>query len=175
MLRVLKIGAGAFVLLIGLLSGGAVWLKGQIDKPEYCASCHIMTPYYNSWKSSPFPARIHAQAGMACRDCHEVTMIAAIRQIVDNVTGHYSVPLKEPKVRVDACFRCHTSYAKLAELTKDLRGPDGFPLGRNPHDSHWGALECGTCHKMHRASRDWCSECHGLPRTGPAWNQARRG
>lgn len=172
MSRGLKIGAACLLILIGLVSGGVIWLKGEIRDPSYCASCHIMQPYYSSWKSSVFPAHTHAQAGLVCQDCHGMTIGSAIRQIFDNVTGHYEIPLKEPKVSVEACFRCHTSYPNLAQLTKDLKGPDGFPLGRNPHNSHWGAIECGTCHKMHRISRDWCSECHGLRRTGPAWNEA---
>jgi cytochrome c nitrite reductase small subunit len=173
MSRALKIGTIAFLMLIVIGGVGAVWLKRQIQKPDYCSRCHIMAPYYNAWKSSVFPAHTHAQLGMACRDCHEVTMGSAIRDIVSNVTHRYQIPLKEHKVHVDACFRCHSSYAKLAELTKNLKAPDGFPLGRNPHNSHWGPLECGTCHKMHRSSRDWCSECHGLRRTSAAWKEPK--
>lgn len=170
MSRASAIGAAVFLVLIGLGSGGAVWLKRRIQTPDYCASCHIMAPYYSAWKSSVFPAHTHAQAGMVCQDCHEVSMTAAIREILNNFTHHYRLPLKEHRVRAEDCFRCHTSYADLAERTKDLKGPYGFSLGRNPHNSHWGALECGTCHKMHRRSRDWCSECHELRNAGAAWN-----
>src|SRR5438552_11981662 len=93
MSRWLKVGAVVFVALMGLAGGGTAWLKARIQTPGYCSSCHIMEPYYNSWKSSAFPAHTHEQAGMVCQDCHEVTMKAAIREIASNVTSHYHLPL----------------------------------------------------------------------------------
>lgn len=158
------------LLLVCVAAGGTLWLQQQIQTQSYCANCHVMARYYSSWKSSVFPAHTHAQNGLVCQDCHEVTLRSAVWDIFSNVTHSYQLPLKEQKVQAEACFRCHASYAQLAEMTNNLKGPDGFALGRNPHNSHWGQLECGTCHKMHRVSRDWCSECHGLKRTGPAWN-----
>ncbi|NIN65562.1 MAG: hypothetical protein GTO63_12870 [Anaerolineae bacterium] len=34
--------------------------------------------------------------------------------------------------------------------------------GANPHDSHYGEMECPLCHKMHRESEDYCAWCHAF-------------
>ena len=111
----------------------------------------------------------HAQMNLTCKDCHTQSTLASVAELVNQVFHNYQIPLKDHGVRPEECLRCHVSYAYLADRTKDLKGPDGFPLGRNPHDSHWGQLDCGICHKMHKTSIDYCAECHGLPATGPEY------
>jgi Cytochrome c3 len=170
-----KLGTGVAVSLVlivvglGVIIGGTVWLKGRVQTTEYCSNCHVIAPYYNSWKSSSFLANTHAQNNVVCQDCHTRTVRTGLTELVRNVMHSYEVPLKEHRVRPEDCLRCHVSYAYLANRTKNLKGPDGFPLGRNPHDSHWGQLDCGICHKMHRASVDLCAGCHGFPAIGPTW------
>lgn len=164
-----KIGLAVLAVAIASAGGGGVWLKGRIQTTGYCANCHVIAPYYNSWKSSAFLASTHERAGAVCQDCHTRTLQAAVTELAKAVTGSYEAPLKEHRVRPEDCLRCHGKYQDLAALTKDLKGPDGFSLGRNPHDSHWGPLDCGICHKMHRASVDFCAKCHGFPVTGPGW------
>ena len=58
----LRAGAllGAFVLLLILLVGGAGWYT---SRSEFCNSCHIMEPYYSSWKES-------THKDVPCIDCH---------------------------------------------------------------------------------------------------------
>jgi hypothetical protein len=102
-------------------------------------------------------------------------MKSAVTELLSYVTHSHEVPLKDESVRPMDCLQCHGSYAQLAELTRDLKGPEGSPLGRNPHDSHWGPLSCGICHRMHKTSVDFCSECHGFPVSGPAWSRSRLG
>jgi hypothetical protein len=159
----------ALVIVIAAALGGTMRLKSRAQTTEYCANCHVIAPYYNSWKSSPYLAHTHEELGLVCQDCHVRTARAAMTELVKNVTHEYEIPLKEHRVRPAECLSCHGSYAALANRTKNLKGPDGFPLGRNPHDSHWGQIDCGICHKMHRASVDLCAGCHGLPDTKPAW------
>jgi len=47
----LRAGAvlGTFLLLLLLLTGVAGWYT---SRSEFCRSCHIMEPYYQSWKES---------------------------------------------------------------------------------------------------------------------------
>ena len=33
----------------------------------------------------------------------------------------------------------------------------------NPHDSHYGEMECRLCHKMHKPSELYCTQCHQVP------------
>jgi hypothetical protein len=164
--------AGVLVACIAAAGGGALWLKKQLRSPDYCASCHAVASQYQSWKSSPFLAHTHAKLGLTCQSCHQRTLLDGVRELASTVTRSYQLPLKDHPVDPAACLTCHGSYKLLAARTQDLKGPDGFALGRNPHDSHWGALQCGVCHKMHKPSVDFCSKCHLSPMQGPAWEVA---
>lgn len=176
MQRRLKIALVAPTAVLVAATASAVfatqWVKQHIQEPEYCGSCHVMAPYNESWKSSALTAHTHAQLGLTCQECHVRSVQDGLREIVSNATHGFEVPLKDNHPRAETCLRCHGSYEILAARTQNLIGPDGFALGRNPHDSHWGELDCGICHKMHKPSVDFCSRCHGLPVTGPAWESA---
>lgn len=163
------------VLVAGIAaaSGGALWLNGQLRSPAYCASCHAVAAQYESWKSSPLLAHTHAKLGVTCLTCHQRTFRDGVRELVSTVTHSYELPLKAPPVQTSVCLACHGAYEVLAVGTKNLKGPDGFALGRNPHDSHWGPLPCNTCHKMHKPSVDFCSKCHLSPMQGPAWESVQ--
>lgn len=79
----------------------------------------------------------HKENGVQCVDCHE--------------TEKPSAPAK-----MKGCFTCHGDYKSLADLTKDL--PEA-----NPHDSHFGELECGECHGIHKPTVIFCNkECHNF-------------
>lgn len=58
---------------------------------------------------------------------------------------------KKP-VEMAQCFKCHTSYAAVAERTKDLTP--------NPHSSHLPDLECNVCHLGHKPFVLYCKTCH---------------
>jgi len=148
--------------------GGKVWLEHKIQDPEYCAGCHVMSNYFETWKESNYTVNVHAELGLVCLDCHSRTAGDAMREIVVNFSSGAEQPLKDHGMNEQQCLRCHVSHEYLASRTNDLLGPDGFPLGRNPHDSHWGPLACDTCHKMHEPSWDFCADCHSFPATGSA-------
>jgi len=171
--KVAKIITAAVLIVIGLASMGLIWLRDSSSRPEYCAQCHVMEPYYSSWESSDYPAHKHAESAVPCQTCHARPIKDSVREVLSNITHSYEVPLEEQRARAADCLRCHVSYAHLAELTKDLKDPDGNPLGRNPHDSHWGALECRICHKMHKVSVDYCAQCQGPTVTGPGWTTSK--
>lgn len=175
--RPLKIALAALTVIVAAVAaaagGGTLWLHDQLKTNEYCASCHIIAPYYNTWKASDFTAHTHAKAGIACQDCHPRTTRDGLRELVVNATHSSQLPIKDHKVRAEECLRCHGSHEILASRTSSLIGPDGFTLGRNPHDSHWGPLDCGICHNMHQPSVDFCAKCHGSPATGAAWARPR--
>jgi len=77
----------------------------------------------------------HKKTGVVCEECHEGEISKG------NVT----------KVN---CFKCHIGYLKLAERTNKITP--------NPHKSHIGNLECIACHHIHKASEDYCGECHNI-------------
>jgi hypothetical protein len=79
------------------------------------------------------------------------------------VTKDYEVPLEERAFGEAWCLRCHEhgSREEIMQLTAEMR--------LNPHDSHYGDMECSNCHKMHRDSEDFCAQCHKPLVTDPGW------
>jgi predicted CXXCH cytochrome family protein len=51
---------GTFLLMLLLLTGAAGWYT---SRPEFCRSCHIMEPYYQSWQES-------SHSDVSCIECH---------------------------------------------------------------------------------------------------------
>lgn len=77
----------------------------------------------------------HQARGVTCEKCHKTAS-----------------PVKAAKN--SSCMECH-SYADVAKKSAKLNP--------NPHDSHAGQVRCVKCHKEHKASVSYCSECHTNP------------
>ena len=131
---------------------------------------HIIKPYVESRESSKFLAHAHSKASVACLDCHQITP----KKEKDNVAKFrekaFKTPLEEREYKNDQCFRCHGSYKDIAERMKDFKGK---ALSRNPHESHYGEIDCNMCHKAHRTSIDYCAQCHEPTRKKTAGNPLR--
>ena len=143
----------AVLVLAGV--GGGFWYYHE--QPEFCGDmCHLMVPYYESWSEPGLQANYHAEADVECLDCHEATIEQQVKELVANVTGNYEDPLAERKLPKEECLACHDhdSYPELAEATSDW--------DHNPHDSHYGEMECSICHNMHRPSELYCTQCHSV-------------
>jgi hypothetical protein len=156
---------GAVVLLV-LVACAGVGLWKYHEQPAFCGNtCHIMKPYVESWSNSKLLANAHGAAGVTCLQCHKSDIKQQVQEAVKYVKGDYQTPLEQRQFGTSAyCLQCHEhgSYAQVIELSKELEEQ----LGRNPHDSHNGELECNTCHKMHGPSTLFCSECHKVPTPG---------
>jgi hypothetical protein len=157
----------AIVAVAAIVGGMALW--DYHEQPEFCAVCHIMEPYLETWQESDYQVGLHAEADLECLDCHEPTIGEQVTEVAKFVTGQYEDPLATRRFPEEFCLRCHEhgSVAELIERTKDytiLNEP------HNPHDPHPGKdesvvkhFECWTCHKMHRNSpgTEYCfTVCH---------------
>jgi cytochrome c nitrite reductase small subunit len=158
------------IVLLAVVVVGGVGAMGfwrYHEQPEFCATCHIMEPYLESWQESDYGAHAHATQDVTCLDCHVPTLDQQVNELVVYMQGDFTVPLEELQVSDEFCYDCHvdnehSSYEEVVQLTADLE--------LNPHDSHLiGELECDICHNMHRASEDLCAECHDPVATGPGW------
>jgi len=157
------------VVLLGVVVLGGVGAVGfwqYHEQPQFCATCHIMDPYLESWQSSDYGAAAHAEQGVACLDCHEPTVQQQMDELVMYVQGDFTVPLEEREFGVEFCFGCHeanehTGYEEVIQRTEGLE--------INPHGSHLGEMECATCHKMHKPSEDYCAQCHEPVATEAGW------
>lgn len=85
-----------------------------------------------SAESQTSTAEKHLQAGLACTACHGSD--------------------KPGSVPMEKCLSCHGPYEALAKRTAQLP--------RNPHDSHFGELDCNECHHGHKPNSNYCGTCH---------------
>ena len=74
----------------------------------------------------------HAARGVTCEACHKT-----------------ATPSRA--ARASSCAGCHT-YADVARKTAKMNP--------NPHESHAGEIRCTLCHKEHKASENYCLQCH---------------
>ena len=161
------------LVLIGLI----VFVTGSLvsveitSKPTFCGSCHIMEPYYESWRAS-------AHKDVECVKCHiepGVTSYARAKlnglgQVVDDLLNRTSFK-PSASVKAISCTRsgCHS--------TKTLSGKTiDNDLFKFRHDKHIGKsylgvdISCGTCHshvtgKEHfRVNTSVCINCHMIER-----------
>lgn len=175
------VGTVAAVLVIAAL-GFFAWH----EQPSFCnAICHSpMDPYLPTYTaelgepavdkwgnevedSSSMLAAVHATAGKTCLDCHQPELSEQIGEGAEWISGKYDETLSERTTTqlVEArglensdefCMNgtCH-NFSR-----EDLEKKTAWMGKINPHSSQHGEQKCSTCHKAHRASVNYCSQCH---------------
>jgi cytochrome c nitrite reductase small subunit len=167
--RIFIIGALLAVVVLGGV--GAVGFWQYHEQPQFCATCHLMDPYLESWQTPGFGAQVHAEEGLACLDCHEPTVQQQMNELVVYLQGDFRDPLKERKFGNEFCFDCHvdnehTSYEEVTARTEDYTIDDELVNPHSPpHEAGEGTGEqpdCRVCHKMHQESpgTNYCFGCH---------------
>ncbi|MCP4203195.1 MAG: hypothetical protein GY769_14830 [bacterium] len=147
-MKIRAFGATAYVvgLTIGLVvvaSYGAMEASGT---PAFCGSCHVMDPYYQSWKTS-------SHADIACVDCHISPGITAelrkkyeaLSMVTRYFTGTYGT---NPWTEVDdaACLECHERRLLVG---RELYGSVIFDHGPHLTELRRGKrLRCTSCHSQ---------------------------
>jgi len=154
-------GLVGVILVLVAASGGAFWKWHET--PAFCGVCHVMDKYVASYDASEYLANFHASKGEICLDCHPFNPVKSASEAVKYVTGDYEDPLIERRLPQEQCFPCHEqkTYAEIIPLTADSK--------LNPHDSHFGELECGVCHKMHKANVYYCAQCKDVGPLPAGW------
>jgi len=142
-------------VLIVVFTGVAFAVMEKIsDNPAFCASCHNMQSYYDSYHDSNLLAHKHAEAGVSCHDCHEPLVTQQVDEGIKYVTGNFETPLEKRQFSNDNCLKCHNM--KVVRTKTDFEES-------NPHESHQGKQNCYECHSMHRQSSVMCTErCHSF-------------
>lgn len=133
-------------LTLGLALVGMLLAMQVSSTPDFCGTCHIMKPYYQSWKHSK-------HNGIACVECHISPGITAefrkkyeaLSMVVKYFTGTYGT---NPWAEVDdaACLRCHER--RLLEGKEVFHG---VLFDHTPHltESRRGLrLRCTSCHSQ---------------------------
>lgn len=142
------VSLGLLVGIPGLLAFAFVGVEIS-SQPQFCGTCHVMAPYYQSWLTS-------THNHVACVECHIPPGVAsevrkkyeALAMVARYFTGTYST---NPWAEVDdeSCLRsgCHT---KRVLLGRELyRGVVMFD--HQPHLSEMRRekqLRCTSCHSQ---------------------------
>ncbi|MCC6676438.1 MAG: NapC/NirT family cytochrome c [Phycisphaerales bacterium] len=170
---------GLVVFVVGSI--GSVELTSQ---SWFCNSCHIMNPYYDSWK-------ISSHKDIECVSCHIApgvdnfigAKLNGLGQVVDDVLRRTST---KPSASVSQ-FSCTRSGCHSVETLNAKQIDNGRFKFR--HDKHLGAkhlgveISCGTCHshvkgeKHFQVSTSVCITCHLTERSHDqvAGNDAKNG
>jgi nitrate/TMAO reductase-like tetraheme cytochrome c subunit len=139
------------LLVVGVLAVGGLALSmlGTLEytaKPDFCRSCHLMEPYYQSWKNS-------AHGNVPCIECHYEpgsieTMegkFKALSQLAKYATRTEGTrPWAE--ISDQSCMRSGCHYTRLLE--------GEIPFGRVKFDHRHHVLE------SRRGRRLRCTSCH---------------
>lgn len=166
------------LIVVPIFGVGSVELTSQ---SWFCNSCHIMGPYYDSW-------RLGTHKDVDCVQCHispGVTNFVAAKlnglgQVVDDILHRTST---KPSASVSelACMRsgCHTTDQirerdkQRAETPNDPDAPVSFKFVHDKHvNQEFRGVEiaCGTCHShvqgnLHfEVNADVCITCHLIQR-----------
>lgn len=134
--------------------------------------------------ASAMLAPVHAADAEAdCLTCHEPVMSQQVSEGINWVSGNYQFPLNERtsgqiaepagKTSDELCLNegCHHMTDDGTEITsrEDLVAVTADMGTYNPHEAHHEELECGTCHKAHRASVNYCTQCHAVAEVPEGW------
>ena len=146
--RPLRLAIQFGILVIILMSIGAVGFIEYSAQPGFCNNCHNMVPYYDSWATS-------SHNFVPCISCHyapgikaeAMGKLQAANQVVKYITGTYGL---KPWAEIEdaACLRsgCH--------VTRQLEGEVSFAGVRFDHTAHLGELRrgkqlrCTSCHSQ---------------------------
>jgi nitrate/TMAO reductase-like tetraheme cytochrome c subunit len=136
--------AAGLVLAIGLVMTGTAMEVSS--RPAFCGSCHIMTPYYESWKHS-------THHNVACVECHIPPGVTAelrkkyeaLSMVARYFTGTYGT---NPWTEIDdaSCLRCHerrllVGKEKFGDIVFDHTAHlSGMRRGKT--------LRCTSCHSQ---------------------------
>ncbi|MBR0404273.1 MAG: cytochrome c3 family protein [Eggerthellaceae bacterium] len=189
-----KAGIMAAVVAVVLVAAGVgMWVWHE--DPSFCGTvCHTpMNAYYETYSqefrttgvdkygnevadTSCMLATYHAAMNYDCMDCHIPVLSQQVSEAVTWVSGNYEFPLAERSVaQLGEAAGLGSDEMCLNESCHNLTRDDLYNLTAeeygtyNPHWSHHETLDCGTCHKAHRASVMYCSQCHAQAVVPDGW------
>ena len=183
------------VALVFVVAGMGFWVWHE--QPSFCgAICHtpmdnylttyesdLNSPATDKWgnevaDTSSMLAVAHKASGKTCLDCHVPTLGEQMAEGASWVTGGYGVPLQEATLADLGAARGVASdefclNESCHNLTRDDLANATAGMARNPHLAYHGDISCDSCHKAHRASVSYCTQCHADAETPAGWLTAK--
>ena len=139
----------------GLVAFSSLTVAGKLEQNDvFCTSCHTEpeTTYYNRSLDAPIDlASAHAEADVACIDCHSGVgivgrtdaMTLGAKNVALYLSGQHNTPTSgETAIHTDHCTKCH------AEVLDGLDAADHFHYFA-PRWAEQEPSSCVTCHQAH--------------------------
>jgi len=123
----------------------------------------------------------HKSDDIDCLGCHVPTLSEQIGEGIAWVTGNYEYPLSERSLKDlgEAREQKSDDFCLVEGCHKDSNGNDlntreqlketTAHLEFNPHSGQHGDEACDSCHKAHRASVMYCTQCHSNAEVPEGW------
>ena len=161
------------VVAVLVVAGAGFWVWHE--QPSFCnAICHTpMDAYLPTYEAEPGQAATDVW-GNDCMSCNVPTLSEQMSEGINWVTGNYVYPLEERDTDMlteargldgdEFCLNesCHNlTRDDLIKATSDMEF--------NPHQPQHGEIECSECHKAHRASVMYCTQCHSESYVPEGW------
>lgn len=115
--------AGAVILFLAVV--GIAGMKYH-EKPQFCATCHVMEPYLQSWtgetkdsSGKELLAYTHGVEGITCLNCHPASIDQQVSELVTYVKGDFDEPLKTRKFPNEFCTHCHSNEEERIAATEN--------------------------------------------------------
>ncbi len=154
---------GMFLVLVITVTGFAGWYT---SRPRFCASCHIMEPYYVSWQDSK-------HKDVSCIECHFAPgfggkvrgKLLGLVQLAKYVTASEG-PRPAAEIPDESCLRSGCHERRLLSGRVEFQG---VPFDHTPHlgELRRGKkLRCTSCHsqivqgKHMTVTASTCFLCH---------------
>lgn len=136
--RTIFIGAVALAAMFVVFFAASV---RYTSRPQFCATCHEMTPEYITWSVSSHSkvgcVRCHVEPGLGNLLKHK---LAGLKQVYQHVRGDTERPFPRKEIPSEVCMGCH-SVSREVTASGDLQVP---------HEKHIQIVGA-TCSKCHRA------------------------
>jgi len=106
----------------------------------------------------------------ACFKCHAHASYEELVERTMYINPVLRYPGEAAATRIEETKSIESSASISAESSSEDEAPAEWVAAQNPHHFyHWGEMDCRVCHKMHRPSEDYCSECHEPSATSAGW------
>lgn len=156
------------LVLVAAASYAGIWFSEQ---NFFCASCHEMKPYFNTWKvSSHGPEKAKDPKhpdGIGCHACHswpgvggfvKTKYVGAI-ELWKHITNDYKTPIQGEPVE-ERCVECHDTSRIDETETHKIPHKKHEEMGKKCMDCHGGLVHGHNGEGEARPTHETCNQCH---------------
>lgn len=135
-------------LAVVILAALAVTGMHFTSQPNFCKTCHEISPQVTSWSMGPHKS-------VTCLECHAnpgtigyvTRKIKGLNEVYLHVTGQIPSPI-QAKFNMQTCIVCHTGKVSGYPTAKNILLTSGDLAPKMPHASIIsGNISCLTCHQ----------------------------